>query len=111
MNLSNLRKSFVHVFGGNILTEDFFSKNLSFIIMLVVVMILFISQKYTVLRRISEMERLKVELKDAKFESLNISSNLTEISRRSQIEKMVESSGLELETTKEPVYRIHKSKK
>lgn len=111
MKLSDIRKSFVHVFGGNILTEDLFAKNLSFIIMLVVVMILFISQRYTVLRRISEMERLKVELKDAKFESLNISSNLTELSRRSQIEVMVKNSGLELETTKEPVYIIRKGRR
>lgn len=111
MKFSDIRKSFVHVFGGNVLTEDFFAKNLTFILILVVIMILFISQRYTVLRRISEMERLKVELKDAKFESLNISSNLTELSRRSQIETMIENSGLELETTKEPVYRIRKGRR
>ncbi len=111
MKISNIKKSFVHVFGGNILTEDFFVKNLSFIIVLVLVMILFISQRYTVLRRISELERLKVELKDAKFESLNISSDLTEISRRSQIERMVEKSGLDIEETNEPVYVIRKGRK
>ncbi len=111
MNFSSIRKSFVHVFGGNILTEDFFARNLTFIMVLVVVMIMFISQRYTVLRRISEMERLKVELKDAKFESLNISSDLTEISRRSQIEKMVERAGLDIEATNEPVYIIHKGRR
>lgn len=111
MRLSNIRKSFVHVFGGNILTEDFFARNLTFIIILVLIMILFISQRYSVIRRISEMERLKVELKDAKFESLNISSDLTEISRRSQIEKMVERSGLGIAETNEPVYIIHKGRR
>lgn len=100
----------MHVFGGNVLTEDFFSKNLTFIIVLVVVMLLFISQRYTVLQNIAEMERLKVELKDAKFESLNISSDLTELSRQSQIEKMVEQAGLGLETANEPVYKIHKGR-
>lgn len=110
MDLKGVRKSFVHVFGGNILTEDFFSKNLTFIIVLVVVMLLFISQRYTVLQNIAEMERLKVELKDAKFESLNISSDLTELSRQSQIEKMVEQAGLGLETANEPVYKIHKGR-
>lgn len=101
----------MHVFGGNVLTEDFFAKNLAFILVLVVVMILFISQRYTVLQRISEMERLKVELKDAKFESLNISSDLTELSRLSQIEKMVEQYGLELKVTNEPVYHIKKGRR
>ncbi len=73
-------------------------------------MLLFISQRYTVLQNIAEMERLKVELKDAKFESLNISSDLTELSRQSQIEKMVEQAGLGLETANEPVYKIHKGR-
>lgn len=111
MNISNIKKNFIHVFGGNILTDDIFSKNIAFILLMVFVMILFTSQRYTVLSRISEMERLKVELKDAKFESLDIASKLTEISRRGQIEVMVESSGLDLEPTREPVYRIHKGRK
>lgn len=111
MKIINIKKSFINIFGGNILTGDLFAKNLIFILIMVFVMLLSTSQRYTVLRRISEMEDLKVELKDAKFESLNISSNLTELSRRSQIEKMVESSGLELEPTKEPVYRIRKGRR
>lgn len=110
MRISNIKKSFVHVFGGSILTGYFFVKNLAFILMLGVVMFLFTSQRYTVLSRISEMENLKRELKDAKFESLNISSDLTELSRRSQIERMVEGSGLDLEPTNEPVYRIQKGR-
>ena len=104
----NIRKSFVHVFGGNVLTENFFARNLMFIFILVLVMILFISHRYTVIQRIAEMERLKVELKDAKYESLDISSDLTEASRQSQIEKRVEQSDLGLKITGEPVYRIKK---
>lgn len=110
VNLGNIRKSFVHVFGGNVLTENFFVKNITFILILVVIMILFINHRYTVLRRIAEMERLKVELKDAKYESLDISSDLTEASRQGQIEKRVEESGMQLKITNEPVYRIKKGK-
>ncbi|WP_436414707.1 FtsL-like putative cell division protein [Petrimonas sp.] len=111
LKFNNIRKSFVHVFGGNVLTENFFAKNLMFIVILVVIMILFISHRYTVIQRIAEMERLKVELKDAKYESLDISSDLTEASRQSQIEKRVEQSDLGLKVTTEPVYRIQKGKK
>jgi hypothetical protein len=70
VKIDSVRKSFVHVFGGNVLTENFFVRNLTFIVVLVIIMILFISHRYTVLQRIAEMERLKVELKDAKYESL-----------------------------------------
>ncbi len=110
IKIGNIRKSFVHVFGGNVLTENFFVRNLPFIVILVVVMILFISHRYTVIQRIAEMERLKVELKDAKYESLDIASGLTEASRRGQIEKRVEESGLGLKVNNDPVYRIKKGK-
>ena len=111
VKFDNIRKSFVHVFGGNVLTENFFVRNLTFIVVLVVIMVLFISHRYTVLQPIAEMEHLKVELKDAKYESLDISSDLTEASRQGQIEKRVEGSGLELRINNQPVYRIQKGKK
>ncbi len=111
IDIKNIRKSFVHVFGGSVLTENFLIKNIVFIIMIVLIMIFFISHRYTVLRKISEMEKLKTELKDAKYESITISSNLTEASRQPQIEKMVEEAGLELKIAAEPVYRIQKNEK
>ncbi len=109
--IKNIRKSFVHVFGGSVLTENFFLRNMTFILIIVAIMIFFISHRYTVLQKIAELEKLKTELKDAKYESLNISSDLTEASRQGQIEKMVEQAGLELKVTNEPVYRIQKEQK
>lgn len=108
IDLKNIRKSFVHVFGGSVLTESFLIKNIAFIIMIVVIMIFFISHRYTVLQKISEIEKLKTELKDAKYESITISSNLTEASRQSQIEKMIEDAGMELKIAAEPAYKIPK---
>ena len=56
----------------------------------------------------SEIERLEQELKDAKYESLTISSRLTEAGRQGEIERRVEEAGLELKVTNEPVYYINK---
>ncbi len=109
VDLNNIRKSFVHVFGGSVLTENFLTKNIAFIIMIVVIMIFFISHRYSVLQKISEIEKLKTELKDAKYESITISSNLTETSRQPQIEKMIEDAGLELKIAAEPAYKIPKN--
>lgn len=103
----NIRKSFVHVFGGSVLTEDFFLRNMRFILALVLVMILFISHRYTMLQGMSDIERLQQKLKDVKYESLTISSSLTEASRQGQIEQRVEEAGLELIVTNEPVYYIN----
>ena len=102
----NIRKSFVHVFGGSVLTEDFFLRNMRFILMLVLVMILFISHRYTVLQGMSDIERLQNQLKDVKYEALTISSSLTEASRQAEIERRVEEAGLELKVSNEPVYYI-----
>lgn len=104
----NIRKSFVHVFGGSVLTENFLLQNMRFILISVLVMILFISHRYTVLEKMSEIERLHQVLKDAKYESLTISSSLTEASRQGEIERRVEEAGLDLRVTNEPVYHIGK---
>ena len=102
----NIRKSFVHVFGGSVLTEDFFLRNMRFILVLVVVVILFIIYLYTMLQGMSNVERLQQELKDVKYEALTISSSLTEASRQGEIEKRVEEEGLDLKVSNEPVYYI-----
>ncbi len=102
----NIRKSFVHVFGGSVLTEDYFLRNMRFILVLVVVVILFISHRYTMLQGMSDIERLQQELKDVKYEALTISSSLTEASRQGEIERRVEEAGLDLKVTNEPVYYI-----
>ena len=102
----NIRKSFVHVFGGSVLTEDFFLRNMRFILLVVVVVILFISHRYTMLQGMSNVERLQQELKDVKYEALTISSSLTEASRQGEIEKRVEEEGLDLKVSNEPVYYI-----
>jgi cell division protein FtsL len=79
-----------------------------FVLITVLIMILFISHRYSVLERMSEIERLQRILTDAKYESLTISSNLTEASRQGEIERRIEEAGLDLKITNEPVYYIGK---
>ncbi|MDR1742608.1 MAG: hypothetical protein LBR48_02160 [Dysgonamonadaceae bacterium] len=108
INFKEIQKSFVHVFGGKVLTGDLFLRNIRFIIVIIIIMLVFISHRYTVLHQMSEIEKLQRELKDAKYESLNIASDLTEASRQGEIEKMVEKEGMGLKISQDPVYRIRK---
>ena len=108
LKFDNIRKSFVHVFGGSVLTENFFLRNMRFILVIVLIMFLFISHRYTVLQKMSEIERLERVLKDARYDSLPISSSVTEASRQGEFERRVEEAGLELIVTNEPVYLIGK---
>lgn len=108
MRLNKIRKSFIHVFGGNILTEGFIVNNTRFFIVLLIIIFVFISHRYSYLRKMSEIEKLQYELRDAKYESLTISSSLTEASRQTEIEKLVEKYGLEIKISNEPIYYIKK---
>lgn len=110
-NLNNIRKSFVHVFGGSVLTEDFLVRNTRFIVAIIIIMLLFISHRYTVMRKMSELERAQRELKDAKFEALSISAKLMEASRQTEIEKRIEKEGLGIKISNQPIYKIQKNEK
>ena len=103
-----MKRSFFHVFGGNILTEGFIVNNMRFFVLLLMIVFVFISHRYSYLRKMSEIERLQYELRDAKYESLTISSSLTEASRQPEIERLVEEYGLEIKVSNEPIYFIEK---
>lgn len=108
MSFKKIRKSFSHVFGGNILTEGFIVNNMRFFIVLLMIIFVFISHRYSYLRKMSEIEKLQYELKDAKYESLTISSSLTEASRQAEIERLVDEYGLDVKISNEPIYYIEK---
>ena len=106
MKFDKIRKSFVRVFGGNILTESFIINNMRFFAILLIIIFVFISHRYSYLQQMSEIERLQRELKDANYESLTISSSLTEAGRQTEIEKLIKQYGLEIEISNEPIYYI-----
>lgn len=111
MKLDRIRKSFVHVFGGSVLTEGVFVRNLRFIITLLFIMFIFISYRYSVLRKMAEVESLERQLKDAKYEALSISAELTKASRQSEIEQRIDKEGLDLKVSDQPFYVIKADKK
>ena len=98
----------MHVVGGTILTEDFFLKNTRFMLVVFVLIVLYISNRYSCISKMSEIESLRKELKDAKYESLAISSDLTGVSRQSQVEFLLKQNGVDLVTPVDPVYKIEK---
>lgn len=88
--------------------EGFIVNNMRFFIVLLMIVFVFISHRYSYLRKMSEIERLQYELRDAKYESLTISSSLTEAGRQSEIERLVEEYDLEIRVSNEPIYYIEK---
>jgi cell division protein FtsL len=93
---------------GDLLTEEFVSKHLKLLVLIVVLIIIFISNNYSCMKKMTEIEALKTQLKDVKYENLIIFTELTSNSRRSQVEELLAKKGIELSSPATPALEIHK---
>ena len=110
-NKSNKPKrqlTLLYILGGGILKEDFIIRHTRLIVLVVVMLFIFISNRYTCLLKLREIDRLQQSLKEKKYESLAISGELTGSNRLSQIELLVKEKGLDIETAQTPPYIIRK---
>lgn len=101
-----IKKSIMHVLSGTILTEDFFVKNTRFMFVVFFIVVLYISNRYSCISKMAEIQSLERDLKDVKYESLTISTDLIGVSRQTQVQTLVDQNGLELQVAKEPAFRI-----
>ena len=98
----------LYILGGGILKEDFIVRHTKLIVLIVGLMLMFISNRYTCLLKLREIDKLQQELKDVKYESLSVSGQLIGNNRLSQIELLVREKGLDLESPQTPPYIIQK---
>ncbi|NDV79225.1 FtsL-like putative cell division protein [Dysgonomonas sp. 511] len=106
MSAKEVKKKMMYILGGTILTEDFFWKNARFIITLVVIIALYISNRYSCIEKVAKIESLQRELKDVKHESVTITSRLMGISRESKVEELVKKNNVDVSLTSEPIFKI-----
>jgi len=98
----------MYILGGAILKEDFIVRHTKMIVLVVFLMFFYISNRYTCIIKIREIDRLQTELKEVKSEALNISVRLTGNTRPSQVEELVKRQGLRLEKANTPPYKLSK---
>lgn len=108
VNAKDVKKKIMYIVGGTVLTEDFFLKNTRFIVTLFIIIVLYISNRYSCIEKVATIEKKQRELKDAKYESLTISAKLVSVSRETTVHELVKKNGLDLEQTSEPIYKIKK---
>ncbi len=93
------------VLGGELLVR-LMRRQTGMIILVVLLVILYIDNRYSSQQELIEIDKLKKELTDIKYDALTISSELTERSRQSRIEEYISSEGTPLETATTPPYLI-----
>ena len=105
-NASPKHMSIRSILGGDILANDFFKRQTSLLILIMVLTILYIDNRYTSQQELIEIDRLKKELIDIKYDALTRSSELMEKSRQSRIEEYISTEESHLETATNRPYLI-----
>ena len=96
---------FREVFKGHYL-QEFIVKNIKLIILILFFIMLLVGNRFAYEHQMSEIARLKKELEDRKFTSLEVSEGLMKQSRPSQVKQMILNRNIELEDSRVPAYRI-----
>ena len=98
--------SLKEIIGGDILAGAFFRRQLKLLGLLMVLAILYINNRYVCQQKMIEIDRLKKELTDIRYDALTRSSEWMERSRQSRVEEYISVGESELQTATKPPYVI-----
>jgi hypothetical protein len=100
------KSSLKSILGGDILATDFFRRQTKLIVLIMAFVIFYIHNRYAAQQQIIEIDRLKKELIDIKYDALTVNAKLMEKSRQSLIEDYISEKETELQTSINPPYLI-----
>ncbi|MEG1546452.1 MAG: FtsL-like putative cell division protein, partial [Bacteroides sp.] len=75
---SHQKMSLKNILGGDILANDFFKRQTKLLVLIMFFTIIYISNRYTCQQEMIEIDQLKKELTDIKYDALTRSSELME---------------------------------
>ena len=78
------------ILGGDILSAEMMRSQIWLIIIIVLFVIVYISNRYSVQKNLLEIDNLNKELQDVKYKALSSSSQLTERSRESHVLELLQ---------------------
>jgi len=94
------------IVGGDILAAGFFSRQIGLFVLIVILAMIYIQNRYAYQQQMIELDLLKKELTDIKYDALTRSSQLMERSRQSKIEEYIQREQSELEIATTPPFLI-----
>ena len=100
------RTSLKNIIGGDILATDFFRRQTKLLVLIMVLILFYIRNRYACQQQMIEIDKLKKELIDIKYDALTRSSELMEKSRQSRIEEYIATKESDLQTSTNPPYLI-----
>lgn len=100
------RTSLKNIIGGDVLATDFFRRQTKLMVLIMVLILFYIHNRYACQQQLIELDKLKKELTDIKYDALTRSSELMERSRQSRIEEYIATKESDLQTSTNPPYLI-----
>jgi hypothetical protein len=86
------KRGFISLIDGGFLANDFLQRQLGLIGLIVVLTVYYVNNRYEYQRELIEIDHLKQDLQDIKYDALTRSSELMERSRQSRIEEYVQAN-------------------
>ena len=102
------KRSLKSIFDGDMLLSPFLHRQLGLLLLIAALIIIYVSNRYAFQHEQVEIQRLRSELNDMKYEALARSSELMEKSRESNIQKFILEQGSALQTSTLPPVIIKK---
>jgi hypothetical protein len=96
---------------GSMVTDKIILKNLGFLLMLTLIGAIYIANRFHAEKLTRETTRLQREVKDLRAESLSTSAELMDVSRQSEVFRLVKEKALNLEELREPPFKLIVDKK
>jgi len=108
MEKSNKKKGNIikGLISGTYISEKIILNNIRYVVMIAVLAVIFISNRFQAERIEREVVKLEQEVRDLRAEALSVSAELGTLSRQSKVFDLVKQRGLGLQELREPPYRI-----
>ena len=94
------------ILDGSILSKDKVSSQIPYTLFLALLALIYIGNKYRYEKLVREGQKVQVEVKNLRAESITTAAQLMHISKQSQVARMVEEKGLGLEASVVPPKKI-----
>ncbi|MEI6048789.1 MAG: FtsL-like putative cell division protein [Bacteroidota bacterium] len=96
---------------GSMVSEKIILKNLAYILLVTLLAAIYIGNRFNAEKITRETTKLLREVKDLRAESLSTSADLMNVSKQSEVFRLVKENGLNLEELKTPPYKLLVNKK
>jgi cell division protein FtsL len=91
---------------GSMISEKIILKNLGYVSLITLLAAIYIGNRFNAEKVTRETTRLQKEVKDLRAEALSTSADLMDLSRQSEVYRIVKEKGMNLEELKTPPYKL-----